>query len=157
MIQANELRIGNIVKAENEVLHMTTFAQIKSISEKEVKWVSVYSKADAGYEQDDTLIDIEAWELTPELLEKCGFENVGFFEKDIRTSDCWATEYIRPEENSARQRIIILPYQLGRVDYLLGVENARNDFRIGITAIESLHHLQNAYYVLTQTELQITL
>jgi hypothetical protein len=106
MIQENELRIGNWVFMDNRRYH---------------KW------ADVDYTCNPD--DFSPIPLTPELLEKCGFEySEGWYHRKI-----------------SGLNLNILPNS----DYHIDGEQ--------IAPLKSLHQLQNLYFSLTNEELQIQL
>lgn len=165
-IQANELRIGNLVKClfnEGAIteLHANS-ATVKLLSGK---------------------IDIDVYDhlhpipLTPELLEKCGF---------VQDNGAWWTLNIPLPEGYTYpggyfhftycSNILGIEFYGGRgvsleeaVDILKGEkERGRNitasSFQLDIEtqiwppiSVSSLHQLQNLYFALTGTELQINL
>jgi hypothetical protein len=72
MVDIKELRIGNIVWAEDETLFMTTRAKIISIQPSHCEWESV-TKCNKGYRQIDNYIDLEGLPLDKDELDKCPF------------------------------------------------------------------------------------
>jgi len=134
-MQANELRIGNIVNHKGVHMVITTNA-ILAIFNGDNNYSPIF--------------------LTTDIFEKCGFENLGLYgDGDNRISDCWVLPYLRPEENEARQRIIIVPHPSDKDTYTLGVDNEANNFKIAITWIKYLHEFQNAFRLFTKTEITI--
>lgn len=124
MIQANELRIGNWVNWKDEPVRVWGLKE------------GVYVEgSDLPREE-----EIEPIPLTPEILEKCGFEKRFIFDDEYIFTDSF---YI--DEN-------------GRVFY---TEWEGSDNRGGLenryfTEVKHLHQLQNLYFVLIGTELTYT-
>lgn len=147
-MNAKELRIGNYVQDVEEIEKMLPVYGIES---------NYIRCGDSAYSYPYLPEHLKGIPLTPKLLEKCGFENTGMYENEKRVSDCWAMPYKRQIEDESRQRIFIVPYPLTEIKYAFSVENAENDFRIAIAAIQYLHQLQNLYYALTNTDLTINL
>lgn len=112
MIQANELRLGNMVKD----LTSGNWYRIATISE------------DDDFEK----MDMAPIPLTPEILEKCGFEKRAASRADFVKGSC--------------------------VVVLVG-ESQPNTFSLINTGIlctfRYLHQLQNLYFALTSQELEI--
>lgn len=81
-MEARELRIGNRVWFEDEKLCMTTEGVIRSIKAtgeftnlgNEIYEVSMIDQW--GNLQTENLIDLEPIHLTPEILKKCGFDDM---------------------------------------------------------------------------------
>lgn len=126
-MDAKELRIGNIVSYKDEVF------QIDGI---QPGWV--WFKSD-GTMRSDSLSDVKPIPLSPEVLEACGFikSRDGYI-------DCWWHGH-----NPITQDFeIIIKYS----------ENYRTFFYLNAHhKLKYLHQLQNLYYSLTGSELQVTL
>lgn len=133
MIKAEEVRIGNYVYIHN--------------------WHSIvngiFHQSDNGVNkiiiQGDDFLDydikfIKPIPISPEILEKCGFEKRGEEENDV-----W---YILPLGYFFGHRVAITG------NFLNGKWIPHGDNK---PPLEYLHQLQNLYYCLTGTELTITL
>lgn len=107
MIKANELRIGNIINSEYGILSAHG---------------SMISDIDNG-----SFIALPI-PLTPEILEKCGFEKSGF---DWFIHDFYLYHYPLSE-------LFVYKYNYAERE------------------IQHLHQLQNLYFALTGTELEIS-
>lgn len=119
MIQANELRIGNLV--------YNFLKQPITVSWENIKWSQ----------------DIEPIPLTPEILGKAGFENIG--------SDHlggW-TKYIK-KSNVVCSDVVVSFGEAGKNLYVTHSNN-------GVAYCLYIHQLQNLYFALTGEELEITL
>jgi hypothetical protein len=128
MIKANELRIGNYVQDEHFRVGI-----VKSVSDRSVRVKMEHSTLKRDSNVDFDGLDIEPITLTPEILEKCGFEkiNKGLFKPVFGNySHIFKTDF-----------------------YPLSLEIEGN--RIPLKNIKYLHQLQNLYYTLTGEELNI--
>lgn len=121
MIAAQELRIGNLIFIDNEFQTITGIYNQLGDNDKVNYYVQNKEFLDVNIE------DIEPIPLTPEILEKCGFENFG---DNFRLND-FVIDYI------------------GFQYRIMG--NGRT------IVLTSLHHLQNCYYFNTGQELDIKL
>lgn len=139
MIQANELRIGNWYMAIHE--------------ESES-----YHQADADFIKDQSLYDenpdadefSRGWNkepvlLTPEILEKAGFERT--------VHQVSAAEYI----DYRMEQFVLYPLSNGDIEVEFWSATERLDERNFILAVKCLHQLQNLYFALTGKELEINL
>ena len=127
-MEAKELRIGNIV-----------FYNGENGNNEPVRYYCTINGADLRIMQDDEnyLRSHEPIDLTPELLEKCGFEKLEF----------------------GNGFMFVISLGGGRV-FLLKYNPLRTDFfyeHYYGTKVQYLHQLQNLYFVLTGEELTITL
>ncbi len=134
MITANELRIGNWFNdVKGGSYNAPGFQQVQSISS-----TGVNDYNDMGASSCAKFEDIEPIILSPEILEKCGFEksdtsNNYILESDDHYEENWKAE---PEENC----------------YCIGYVEASHFVRCYF-----LHQLQNIYYSLRKKELEIKL
>ena len=120
-MQANELRIGNFVKCE-----LTgDFQKVISIEKGFIKSAPTNENT-KGW----NVNSIEPITLTPDILEKCGFE------------------YSYPYYTVADVVSLIFS-NTGIMTYVMGDNQ--------IKRIQYIHQLQNLYFALTGTELQIEL
>lgn len=131
-MKTNDLRIGNYLKRNNKIV------KVNGLSRNEVK----YTDNDKGEIVYDIMF-FQPIELTEELLVKIGFE------KYDEAMNIYAFE---------NERAIVV-YVLDRK--LLKIEGVENgvliDRNIRLNNVEHLHQLQNAYYCLTNEELNIEL
>jgi len=128
MIQANELRIGNYIQDK----------QFKNIGYLK-HWISknmVCVKKEFSTSTDH-ISEFEPIELTEELLLKCGF---------VKNDNCYNYYEFSLEPINEKEYFVILKYTLP-------IAWAK----LNQLPISSLHQLQNVYFALTQTELQIKL
>ena len=134
-MKANELRIGNYVR-----LFEKGFYKVHTISRKVIQ---VHGDLIGGEVFD--FFNIQPIPLTPEILEKCGFEYV--------------TDWTVPDK---RKHDCVTFLDLGYM-YLAsgmmggGVTLFQNDRRSTGTNIEYLHQLQNLYFCLCGEELEVKL
>lgn len=125
MINANELRIGNLVITNDDKI-----VKVKNINDDGIngewdsEWATFYHKWLKGIP------------LTPEILEKAGFEKIG------------STNF----ENS-KHIISFLVKMYDDHSILLAVKNEYEKCNVGI--YKYLHQLQNLYFALIGEELQI--
>ncbi len=122
MIDPKELRIGNLILWKGEVIPVTM--------------VGLY-----GIQYDDSNIkinasfgtgDIQPIPITPEWLERLGFEKL----KHIHEGLIYSKDWLRLNSNCA-----VTDYRGGGIDSRL---------------IKHIHQLQNLYFALTGTELTLT-
>ena len=131
MINANKLRVGNIVsapvlpKSQDKCYHVIT-----NIGDNYAGMINLPD----GFSQLMTFEDIEAIPLTEEILLKC----------DDLNNPCNKKCY---------------HFKLGGLEYLWakgqGVKIFRGDFPISTIPCDYLHQLQNLYFALTGEELEI--
>lgn len=117
MIQANELRLGNWVTITGVPIQLT---------QKKIAFI---------LEEDNSTTRCSPIPLTPEILERCGFEK-GCLVKELNNE--WMIYY-----NNGMW---------------LQVEKAEHPYiceRKDLFHIKYLHQLQNLYYALTGSELEI--
>jgi hypothetical protein len=134
MIQASEVRIGNWVKLKFNPKYPATKLEItvKSIDYDFLLHAEYYING-------DFLHEIDPIPLTPEILEKVGFEKLGVEEDDIF--------YRLP-----------FGYLLGKQLTISGYFEFDGKFIThGKPEIKYVHTLQNLYFALTGTELTIEL
>jgi hypothetical protein len=141
MIQANEFRLGNYILLDGK--HM---ARITTITETTITTENVHNKYQDGSSGDawDTTSDfLLPIPLTPELLEACGFKHWKF-EQEISSFD-----FYKKSEN----------FELFIVHDAIKNEYQHQTFyyKNRSNPVASLHQLQNLYYALTGTELEIKL
>lgn len=134
MISINELRIGNLVSIENVPLGINTkedkgIYKIISISNIINSNPCITAKnVGCGITVGSSIKNLEPIPLTPELLEKCGFDRLLFvYQKD------------RIDVIIDKNRIGIYP------NFLSGM----------LIICKYLHQLQNMYYAITGEELEI--
>lgn len=131
MIQANELRIGNWV---TELIKNRIVAIDGIESNQDFVWVN-YLNGSGQYKVG--INDIEPIPLTPEILEKCGFEITGQTE---HPNNIW-TKYGEESKFELEQIIHFFLY----------------DNKCFGTQVNYLHQLQNIYFSLTGEELDVKL
>lgn len=131
MINANELRVGNFIWAEDDFLFMTTEAEILSIDGREVFWKSV-KDVNKDYTQEDLLVNIEGIPLAEDWLLKLGFK------KDY--DGC-------PTLLIGMQR-----FQCSRSEFIWQ-QTPMNDW--SVFGIKYVHQLQNLFFALTGEELTV--
>jgi hypothetical protein len=126
MITLNEIMVGNWIKG----IALGQYHQVDAFFFHE--WY------DHIYSDDDTFGDwYEGIPLSPEILEKCGFE--------------WDIFY----QGLCNGRYVVNILHDGTISFAYA--KRRHDEMQFIPYIKYLHQLQNIYYSLTQTELKIQL
>ncbi len=120
MIQFNEIRVGNWLKWKNN-------QQPFDITAGLLRTVEFWAHLDIG--------DIEPINLTPEILEKCGFASIN---------------------NKPLYRKFLLESELLFADSLLTITNGNQRFELNIKC-KYLHQLQNIVFALTGEEMEIKL
>lgn len=154
MMNATELRIGNYVWFECDKLSMTTNGVVVYIREDGIytggnnigKPILMVGLIDQwGKKREEHIIDLESIPLTPEILAKYGFykDNYGLFEKVKENA---------PYISGCKIELWTKEYE-GKWQFAVGELDNLHD----IAECTSLHQLQNLYFALTQTELQIKL
>ena len=130
-MKANELRLNNYVYAENEFLSMMDIAFIESIShEIGIEFIGEHTKGDR---QKESIGDLDPIPITEQWLVDFGFEK---------------TEW--DNNNSFRKMI-------GNNDYAI-VFYSNCICEIGdiiVKEIDFVHQLQNLFFALTGTELEL--
>jgi len=131
MVKANELRIGNKIKVYNDV------ATVDGVDS-----TTIYT---TGYFDDERLLGncdcsfetAQPIPLTPEILEKCGFQ-------------------LAPQRISIYEKGLLRLWlgHTGCIAYLINKDTRESHY---IRDIQHLHQLQNVYYALTGEELSIYL
>lgn len=130
MIKANELRIGSKIQQKK-----TRGLYICYVIEILEKGINVKAKGQFG-EWFLRFEEIEPIPLSEEILLKCGFEKISEYIFSIEIDNGW---HLNIESN-----YIFLKYQ-------------DNECEISHFKFEYIHQLQNLYFALTGTELNIEL
>lgn len=129
-INAKELRIGNWVKGPlGEVMQVDILGHLE-----EPDYVHARNENTCGQN------GFEPIPLTPEILEKCGFSNNGEY------------DYFMKDEYDDDNKKIIL-HDMTDVDEAFEVYIYKH--KHFLTTIKYLHKLQNLYFALTATELEV--
>lgn len=131
MIKANELRIGNWVKYTNDQSLKNGLANTwVNVTDDIIKWAA--NPSENVY---------EPILLTPEVLEKCGFE---------KTWKMYELDFSDKLLSDRRYEFFCYEKDLPNCSYTLNSITAANNFSF-------LHQLQNLYFALTGEELEIKL
>jgi len=140
MVQANELRIGNWVTHRH---FPYDFFNIRSVSKDRLHMINIVDTG--GYAIDYNLSDLHPIELTPEILEKCGFKKNRNGESSIEINDIAShLELMEGKEGYYYPSFTQTP-------------QGDEERTVYFNRIRCVHQLQNLYYALTQTELTINL
>jgi len=146
MIKTNELRVGNWV------LHHQSPLQIESIWRTGINATPSQSYGMCEIEPDAEFEVIEPIRLTPEILDKCGFE-----QRPIDTEVCYCLPYKRPLSKEAKHDLVLLDYAFAseehKGEYAAAIREHDRDIQFAITMVKYLHQLQNLYFSLTGTDL----
>ena len=139
MIQAKELRIGNVIEANTPPMI------VQAINKDSVELYMPGSEAD-NFEED--LEKCNGIPLTPEILEKCGFQKAN--------NDRWLIEMDGPHRH-----IEVIWYGLAKNIYVNLWEapelSSGEPIFYSIGGVKYLHQLQNLYWCLCGKELLINL
>ena len=137
MIQSNDLRLGNKV-LWNDLICTVAGIQyfIDADENKEGHIVDLYNNGEMV--QTPYVSYINPIPLTPEILEKCGFEN-----KKLG-KDYWELPNEKCINGWSEEFTFYLPY-------------FEMNTYTGTVSIKALHQLQNLYFALTGEELKINL
>jgi hypothetical protein len=151
MIKANELRIGNKVFLDEDGVR--TIATIQSIGKDAEGYSGYYvsfSNGSCTIEDhfDDGELLVQAIPLTPEILEKAGFK---YAADDDVWEECKLSAFEEVWWISGMYFI-----EKGWQGYTF-YKSTDEDTYMQLVVIEHLHQLQNLYYALTNTELNIEL
>ena len=144
MISANELRIGNYVNHKSEGISRVTEIE----SHKNHIGVTPLSFNNYVF----MCPEIKPIPLTPEILEKCGFEK-RFIKNDI----CYCLPYLRPSGKKQMHDIVLVNF--GTFDnnlknvYAFAIKEYDRNIQFAVTYIKNVHQLQNLYFALTGEEL----
>jgi hypothetical protein len=135
MIQAKDLRIGNWVKCGG---FKRLYGEFK-VAEIYPDQITIEQKPYDGF----TVEEVEPIPLTPEILEKCGFEKgvSEWYNKNYFTDCMEAAEEMQLQVN-------LKSFRCGIADLDFGGTNAMT-----AKPIQHLHQLQNLYFALTGQEL----
>jgi len=138
MIQANELRIGNMVyesfsfNPTLEDLEIVTIHKIDSLN-------GIYSDIHDNLGDFDSLYPIP---LTPEIIQMCGF----------KLDEHYKTYFVTDEQNNDWS-IVVNSFEESK-GYLF--QNSKSDASCySVAYVKYLHQLQNLYFALTGEELQL--
>lgn len=137
MINAKDLRIGNLILF-NPKKGIERICLVMEIKEKEI------IVKDNGLNLSLFELEFQPIPLTPDMLQKCGFEK--WFVEDYETNDVY--------EKSIDDDLSIEITSLKNGDFILCVRV--DEYRLS-KPFRFIHQLQNLYYALTQTELNIQL
>jgi hypothetical protein len=142
MIKAQELRIGNLVMAQDDYLHAHCHAKVIMLNEHEMRWQSITKNLNEHTVQSDIFVDVEGIELSEDWLKRMGFEkrpnlHFNYYEIEIEVN--------APGHTIQDKRSITVN------------ENRTHCFVDGTFAAEvrHVHTLQNIFYALTGAELEI--
>jgi len=133
----NELRIGNIIEFCN-------FIQPKRFVTVDARFFCSMAAGRSIKPDEEINNYYSPVFLTPEILNKCGFE----FITDWTVKGNDGVSY--------RKDLGWLKLEVGMMSTYIVTLVDKNGFSTGVN-IEYLHQLQNIYFTLTQTELQINL
>jgi hypothetical protein len=138
MINANELRLGNIVERRREPGVVISL-------DREDLWVQF--GGEWGDKERWYYDDIEGVNLMPEILEKCGFEK--------------RLEYWEPFVGDAKGAwykrggiLIVVLKSIGKIYRAIAINGDEFGYVNG-PELTSLHQLQNLYFALTDEELEV--
>lgn len=93
----------------------------------------------------DESVDCKPIPLTPEILEKCGF---------VKWSNTFL--FIEMEKNTWVNQYLLIRFKNSEINQVIA-HNRRPNMGTLVNSISSLHQLQNIYFALTGTELEIKL
>ena len=131
-MKPQELRIGNIVEV-NHYEYGDMFASVISINDVGDLCLHLLDERFTKEEYECTMNEVTPIRITDELLLKNGFEQCGYMFKTL----------------------FIEMYEVEN-GWHLHIDNDKFETAIALT-IKHLHHLQNAYYLVTGNELEIKL
>jgi len=134
MIKANELRLGNYIQIGGSTMDTYQTYKPKKVCADLIKAIAEENEERGN---DYILSVFQPLKLTPEILEKCGFERT-----KTHTDDDWVNGDYR-----LRQRV-------GAYSFYRDYKNEDLDY---FADIKHLHQLQNLYFALTGIELEINL
>jgi hypothetical protein len=134
MIDMHEIRFDNVVLYKNEPHIIWGFGA----NEVMIKDINDNMRTNPVSNS-----DIEGMPLTPELLEACGFEKA-----EYNGMEQWLSSVIQREQPLTRSRLGIMYGPVIGFYYQTDIMQ---------TKITYLHQLQNLYYALTGTELEVKL
>lgn len=140
-MKTNELRIGNYVKFYDPINGTNIYRVYYIADYGNISSVSLEGK---GQLVSCTVKDIEPIELTEEVLLKIGFEKKN--DCYILSNECIFFIYYK---DSFKQELLASAKRKGKYYY--------NTNELKNYDIKYLHQLQNAYYLLTNEELEVEL
>jgi hypothetical protein len=175
MINANELRYGNLLLIKGNNIEDCNDDYGKLRQDEYVKVLEIYEKGVSVSDLEETQDEIELFTdrikpipLTEEILLKCGFVrslNWGYdkiYTKEIRL---WEDDnilkidyYIINEKHYFTTSICLLEHEyLYNCNKLENLKEENIDKEVTIQDFDYVHQLQNLYFTLTNKELQIEL
>ena len=138
MIQATELRVGNLLK---DYKHKLQYVEVHTINRYDHTQCKV-TEHDSGYVYECSLEDLRPIKLTPEILEKVGFNH--HYEKGdgyhVTESEWWAIK--AGKGLWGKNEILIVRFEEG-LTYSSHATRAECKY---------VHQLQNLFYFLTSGE-----
>jgi hypothetical protein len=134
LLEPKDLRIGNILLYKGKYVHITTLSlDIDDEYEETIGFCDLGKLSNEITDWNRSLIaDLQPTPLTPELLEKCGFEK----RNNVYSNGNMGFEVVSLKSGG---EMYLVPNALYCID------------------IKYLHQLQNLYFTLTGKELDITL
>jgi len=131
MIKPNHLRIGNLVLLNGKITEVT------AIDDTGLNGQCFHESMEYDYEFNPENVSwdygkLEPIELTPEIIEKCGFKITG-----TDTLGGW------------------IVYQNGVIEFKCGFGGCHLQNKLSITVFHFMHELQNIVHALTGEELEI--
>ncbi len=150
-MKANELRIGNYIKYTYALSNDIEFCKVTGVKNDG----RVYFFLPERYKTSLDANEIDPIELTEEVLIKIGFEKIELVEKKLYMY----YKEVRIDNYSYLLDFRVMPKDECIVLYVMKNEDAKVDyFTIFYNDnIKYLHQLQNAYYLLTNKELEVEL
>lgn len=161
MIQANELRIGNLVLDP-----AGRMGAVLSVSERSIRLKLEFSTIKIYTTHDETGVDCNPIPLTTQILEKCGFRlseyaHVKIAYNEIERIDSVYVQDIFNFENKNNMHIEVISDPKTKEVRRIGVQGFNYNGMVGVintpTDIKYIHQLQNLYFALTGEELTINL
>ncbi|MBX3253922.1 MAG: hypothetical protein KF862_07240 [Chitinophagaceae bacterium] len=144
MINPKDLRLGNLVTDGESIIYVEKIepAGINGATITDHGMISDGLGEFAHFYHTITPESIDPIPITPEMLKKCGFDQVNgcYFDKTL-----W-------------NKYNVLRYDNGANVFILESRNYEQAERVYLpNIIKYIHQLQNAYYILTGKELEINL
>jgi hypothetical protein len=144
MIKVNELRLGNLLEYNNQIIHVTSLSL--DIDDEYQPTIGICQYGEYRNEQmilEEAAIGLKGIPLTHEWLERCGFEYLPF--------DNGISNYDFYKKSKAFELILVHEGVIN--EYEQGVFYYKDENR----PVKHLHQLQNLYFAQTGEELKIEL
>jgi hypothetical protein len=144
-MKVNELRINNLLKIGEEPL------RVISLGVNPISTGYILCAAKGGQVYHDGFSPIP---LTPEILEKAGFE---FYDSEVYDYEDDENDFIFQSWRKWKNKIVYYRVDLVPEEYcyMFGISRFNDDHTFTLSGCKYVHQLQNIFFALTGEELNI--